>query len=72
MLATSNWAVGGFCATSSAMYYWCERRRIQEAKSMALAVAGMKMLNEKRAREKAEAATAQQAEKEEKKKSSWW
>jgi len=72
MLATTNWAVGGFCVTSSLMYYWCEQRRLEEAKGMAAAVAGMKMLNEKRAKEKAAAAEAAIKAEEVQKKSKWW
>lgn len=73
MLATTNWAVGGFSVTAMGMYYWCEQRRKQEAKGIAAAMAGMKMLNEKKARDKATAIEAAKKAKEEKeKKSSWW
>ena len=51
-LTTSNFAVGGFLVSASAMYYWCDQRRKEEARGMAMAVQGMKMLHEKKAREK--------------------
>lgn len=73
MMTTSHWAVGAFCVTSTGMYYWCDQRRKQEAKGIAAAMAGMKMLNEKKAREKAEAVeAAKKAHEEKQKKSSWW
>lgn len=75
MLSASNWAVAGFALTSMSMYYWCDQRRREEAKGMAAAVAGMKMLNEKKAREKAAAAEAAKVKIEEpvrQKQSSWW
>lgn len=50
---STNYAVAGFALTSSAMYFWCDRRRKEEARGMAAAVAGMKMLHEKKAREQA-------------------
>jgi hypothetical protein len=75
MWLTSNWAVGGFALTSLSMYYWCDQRRKQEAKGMAAAMIGMKMLQEKQAKEKAEAEAATlriQEEEKLKKKQSWW
>lgn len=73
MVMTTNLAVGGFAVTSLAMHYWCDQRRQEEAKGMALAIAGMKMLNEKRSKEKAEAEEATKAAAEKlQKKSSWW
>jgi cytochrome c oxidase assembly protein subunit 20 len=68
-LATANWAVGGFTVAATSMYYWCDQRRREEARGMAVAVQGMKMLHEKKAREKAaaeETARATVAEAEEK------
>lgn len=54
MWMTTNWAVGGFSTTALGMFYWCQERRKEEARGMAAAVAGMKMLHEKRAKEDAE------------------
>lgn len=51
---TANYAVGAFALTATGMYTWCQRRKAEEARGMAAAVAGMKMLHEKRAREEAE------------------
>ena len=60
---TANWAVGGFALAAMGMYTWCESRRKEEQKGMAAAVIGMKMLNEKKARERAvEEATKKAAE----------
>jgi hypothetical protein len=73
MVMTTNLAVAGFAATSMAMHYWCDQRRQEEAKGMALAIAGMKMLNEKKSKEKIEAEEANKAAAEKlAKKSSWW
>jgi hypothetical protein len=73
MLMTSNYAVGAFTLTAGGMYYWCVARQKEEAKGMAAAVAGMKMLNEKKAQEKAEAeAATRQAEEQQKLKRSSW
>lgn len=74
MLMTANYAVGGFALTACGMYYWCQKRRIEEARGMAAAVAGMKILNEKKAREReAEAAAKAAAAKvEEEQKSKKW
>ena len=73
---TTNFAVAGFALTSSGMYYWCDQRRKEEAKGIAMAVAGMKMLHEKKAKEKAaeEAAQAEAAAKaeEERKRNQRW
>ncbi|KIW12185.1 hypothetical protein PV08_09461 [Exophiala spinifera] len=73
MLVTTNWAVGGFVLTASGMYAWCERRRREEQRGIAQAVIGMKMLQEKKARERA-AAEARAKEEEEalKKKNQRW
>ena len=54
MLLTTNYAVGAFAITSIGMYTWCTSRQREEMKGMAIAVAGMKMLNEKKLKEKAE------------------
>jgi hypothetical protein len=79
MLATANFAVGGFLLTASGMYYWCDQRRREEAQGMALAVQGMKRLHEKKAREKAvaddaarAAAVAKLEEEERKRKQQWY
>jgi hypothetical protein len=73
MVMTTNLAVAGFAATSMAMHYWCDQRRQEEAKGMALAIAGMKMLNEKKSKEKMEVEEANKAAAEKlAKKSSWW
>lgn len=50
---SANYAVGGFVVASSGMYYWCDQRRKGEARGMAAAVVGMKMLHEKKAKEQA-------------------
>ena len=71
MLLTSNLAVGSFCVTASGMYYWCTKRKQEEARGMAMAVAGMKLLNEKKAREKAEVEAALKKAEEESKAQSW-
>jgi hypothetical protein len=60
------------------MYYWCDQRRKEEARGMALAVQGMKMLHEKKAREKlaaeeaAQAAVAAKAEEEARRRKQQW
>ena len=59
MVATTNYAVGSFSIVAGAMYYWCNERRKQEAQGMAAAVAGMKVLNERKARERAAEEAAQ-------------
>lgn len=73
---TANYAVGTFAIASLGMYTWCQSRRREEAKGMALAVAGMKMLHEKKAREEAEekakASEAAQKLKEEDKNKPWY
>ena len=72
---SANYAVGTFVLAASGMFYWCDRRRKEEAHGMALAVAGMKMLNEKRARERAAeeaAAAAKTAEEEKARKAKSW
>ncbi|KAK5939654.1 hypothetical protein PMZ80_008033 [Knufia obscura] len=51
---TTNYAVATFALAATGMHVWCSRRRAEEAKGMAAAVVGMKMLHEKRAREEAE------------------
>ncbi|KIW66548.1 hypothetical protein PV04_05872 [Phialophora macrospora] len=61
MLTTANFAVAGFVLSASGMYYWCDQRRREEARGMALAVQGMKMLHEKKAREKSAAEEAARA-----------
>ena len=74
MWTTANFAVAGFTLTASGVYYWCDKRRQEEAKGMAMAVVGMKKLHEKRAKEKAaaeEAAKVAKAE-EEKRKQQWY
>jgi hypothetical protein len=63
MLATTNWAVGTFALAASGMHYWCTERQRKEAKGIAAAVAGMKMLNDKKAKERAEEEAAEQAQK---------
>jgi cytochrome c oxidase assembly protein subunit 20 len=74
----ANFAVAGFAIFSMGQYAWCESRRREEAKGMALAVIGMKKLEEKRRREKEteEARAAAEAERlreeqRQKQKSSW-
>ena len=61
MVATTNYAVGSFAIAASGMYYWCTERQREEARGMAKAVAGMKMLNDKKARERAEEEALQAA-----------
>ena len=51
---TTNYAVVSFAVASVGMYTWCENRRREEAKGMAAAVAGMKMLHDKKDREERE------------------
>ena len=70
-LLSSNLAVGAFCLTASGMYYWCTEQLRQEGRGMAMAYAGMQKLNEKKAREKAEAEAALKRSEEEKKAQSW-
>ena len=78
MWATTNFAVAGFTLSAAGMYYWCDRRRREEAQGMALAVAGMKRLHEKKARDKAvadeafRAAAAVKAEEAERKRKQQW
>lgn len=76
---TTRWAVGMFAVTACGMHYWCDRRRREEAKGIAAAVTGMKMLHEKKAREEAEKKKAAEEaqrikmeEEERKKKETWW
>ncbi|KAJ9654084.1 hypothetical protein H2198_006823 [Neophaeococcomyces mojaviensis] len=77
---TSNYAVGAFALSSVGMFYWCQGRRQEEARGMAAAVAGMKMLHEKKAREeaaekerlRAAEEARRKAEEEAKKNRSWW
>ncbi|RMD43042.1 hypothetical protein DV735_g2092, partial [Chaetothyriales sp. CBS 134920] len=71
MLLTTNIAVGVFSATSMAMYKWCRDRQREESKNMAIALNGMRLLNEKKAREKAEAEEAARKAEEERKAHSW-
>lgn len=62
------------------MYFWCDRRRKEEARGMAAAVAGMKMLHEKKAKEQAAreaaeaaaAAAAAEAQEEAKRNKRWY
>ena len=77
MVATTNYAVGAFVLTASGMYYWCEQRRKEEQRGIAQAVIGMKVLQEKRARDKAAeeaavAAKAKEAEEERKRNQRWY
>lgn len=72
MGTTANWAVGAFTLSALGMYTWCERRRKEEQKGMAAAVIGMKMLNEKKARERAVEEAAQKAAEEAQKKNAPW
>ncbi|KIX94651.1 uncharacterized protein Z520_09697 [Fonsecaea multimorphosa CBS 102226] len=77
MLITTNLAVAGFALSASGMYYWCDQRRREEARGMALAVQGMRMLHEKKAREKAaeeaaRAAAAAAVEEQERKRRAHW
>ncbi len=77
----ANFAAACFAVMSMGQYAWCESRRREEARGMALAVIGMKKLQEKKQREKeadeamATAATAEAArlaeEQRPKQKSSW-
>ena len=74
MFFSTNIAVGAFATTSCGLYYWCTKRKSEEAKGMALAVMGMKKLNEKAAREKAERVAAEETVRkaeEERKAKSW-
>lgn len=52
MRVAANCAVAGFAMMSMGQYAWCESRRKEEAKGMALAVIGMKKLQEKKRLEK--------------------
>ena len=76
MVATTNYAVGSFAVAATGMYYWCTERQREEARGMAKAVAGMKMLNEKKARERAEEEAVQaarlKAEMEQKQNQRWY
>jgi hypothetical protein len=54
------------------MYAWCESRRQEEQKGIAAAVIGMKMLNEKKARERAAEEAAQKAAEEARVKNKPW
>ena len=56
----ANFGVVGFVALSTGQYMWCESRRREEARNMAMAVVGMKKLQEKKRREE-EAEKAKQA-----------
>jgi Protein of unknown function (DUF3767) len=77
----ANFAAAGFAIMSMGQYAWCESRRKEEAKGMAMAVIGMKKLQEKKRMEKeaeeakaiAAAAEAKRLaeEKQRKEKSSW-
>lgn len=72
---SANYAVATFVLTSGVMYYWCDQKRREESRGMAIAVAGMKLLHEKKAREKAEAAAALEASRkaeEEARRRSWY
>ena len=51
---SSHFVVGTFCVTALGLYKWCDMRRQEEARGMAAAVTGMKMLHEKKAKEEAE------------------
>lgn len=79
LLMTSNYAVMTFALVSGGNYWWCESRRREEAKGIAAAVAGMKMLHEKKAREETERKKQAEAtrlrlqkEEEERRKASTW
>jgi hypothetical protein len=78
MLATTNLAVASFTLSAGAMYYWCDSRRREEAKGMAIAVQGMKTLHEKKAREQkaaeesARATAAAKLAEERKRKEQWY
>lgn len=50
----ANLATAGFAILSMGQYTWCESRRKEEARGIALAVIGMKKLEEKKQREKQE------------------
>ncbi|KAK5095817.1 hypothetical protein LTS08_007954 [Lithohypha guttulata] len=54
MMTTGHYAVGVFTLTAGGMYAWCTSRQREEAKGIAMAVAGMRMLHEKKAKEEAE------------------
>lgn len=51
---SGNWAVGAFASTAIGLHIWCDMRRKEEAKGIAAAVTGMKMLHEKKAKEEVE------------------
>lgn len=77
--ATTNYAVAGFAIAAGGMYYWCDQRRREESRGIAMAMNGMKMLHEKKAREKAEqeaavaaAAAVAKAEEERKRNQQWY
>jgi hypothetical protein len=54
------------------MYAWCDSRRKEEQKGMAAAVMGMKILNEKKARERAAEEAPQKAAEEAREKNKAW
>lgn len=77
---TTNYAVASFAAATCGMFYWCQKRRSDEARGIAAAVAGMKMLHEKKAREEREEKerlriaeeVRKAAEEEQRRNRSWW
>lgn len=78
MRRAANFSVAGFAIVSLAQYTWCQSKRKEEAKGIALAVIGMKKLQEKKQREKeAEEAQAEaerlaeEQRQKQKQKSSW-
>jgi biopolymer transport protein ExbB/TolQ len=77
MLMTTNLAVSAFALTSVGMYTWCLQRQRKEASGIAQAMHGLKLLNEKKAREKAEEEAAAEvarlkAEEEKKRNQKWY
>lgn len=76
MRRAANLAAVGFAVMSMGQYAWCESRRKEEAQGMALAIIGMKKLQEKRRLEKeaeeAKAEAERLAEEQRKRQKSSW
>lgn len=73
---TTSYSVGTFAVTACGMKVWGDRRQREEAKGIAAAVTGMKMLHEKRDREAKEKKMKEEEDKrrreeEERKRKSW-
>jgi len=51
LLRSCNIAVAAFLAGAVGQYTWCERRRREEQRGIALALQGLKLYNERKAKE---------------------